>query len=207
MKVEIRGGIPAEVRAEDDGTIRVAGYAAVFNEEARIGDMFVERIAPGAFRSAIGRDDVMFLVNHEGLPLARTRSGTLALSEDDHGLRMEAELDSTDPDTQRIAGKMKRGDLDKMSFAFWADRQEWDDTREPPLRTITEARLFDVSIVSVPAYDGTEIGMRALEEHRSKQGSKDERRHNYHARNARVRMKGKDLARKEREKGRKHCLG
>ena len=162
---EIRSGIPAEIRADESG-IKVSGYAAVFNEEADIGGMFREVIAPGAFGSAIGRDDVAFLINHDGLPLARTRSGTLKLTEDDHGLRIETELDATDPDVMRIVGKMKRGDLDKMSFAFRATKQSWDDTQDPPLRTVQEAQLFDVSIVNDPAYGGTEIGLRSLEQHR-----------------------------------------
>lgn len=195
MKREIRGGIPAEIRADDDG-IKVSGYAAVFNEAADIGGMFREIIAPEAFTAAIERDDVVFLINHEGLPLARTRAGTLSLTQDEKGLRMETRLDPQDPDVARIVGKMKRGDLDKMSFAFLPTRQEWDDNTDPPTRTITEAQLFDVSIVTTPAYDGTEIGLRSLQRHRE-----EVKRENYKAANKRIRMK-LNLALKEREKGR-----
>ena len=131
--------------------------------------MFREVIERGAFTDAIGRDDVVFLVNHEGLPLARTRSGTLTLTEDDHGLKISTRLDPEDPDVKSIAGKMKRGDLDKMSFAFFPDVQEWDESGDTPLRTIKRASLFDVSIVTTPAYQGTEIALRSL------QGSRDER--------------------------------
>lgn len=166
MNREIRAGIPAEIRAEDDG-IKVEGYAAVFGQETDIGGMFREVIEKGAFSEAIGRDDVVFLINHEGLPLARTRSGTLRLSEDDHGLKIETSLDPDDPDVKSIAGKMKRGDLDKMSFAFWPDVQEWDDSGETPIRTIKRASLYDVSVVTTPAYDGTEIALRSLEAARS----------------------------------------
>lgn len=189
MPVERRGGIPAEIRADDAG-VKVSGYAAVFNEEADIHGMFRERIAPGAFRAAIGRDDVVFLINHDGLPLARTRSRTLKLEEDDHGLRMETTLDAEDPDVKAIVGKMKRGDLDKMSFAFRATKQEWDDTLDPPLRTIKEVELIDVSIVTSPAYEGTDIGLRSLEAHRKE--------HNHQAAAARLRrkMKREHLARK-----------
>lgn len=165
QEIERRGGVPAEIRAEGDG-IRVSGYAAVFGEEADIAGMFREVIEPGAFTDAIKTDDVVFLINHAGLPLARTRSKTLKLTEDDHGLRMETVLDAEDPDVKAIVGKMKRGDLDKMSFAFRATVQVWDDSQEPPLRTIKKAELFDVSIVTSPAYDGTEIGLRGLEEAR-----------------------------------------
>ena len=175
MQREVRGGIPAEIRADDDG-IRVSGYAAVFNQETDIGGAFREVIAPGAFKDAIGRDDVVFLINHEGLPLARTRSGTLRLEEDEHGLRMETVLDPDDPDVKSVVSKMKRGDLDKMSFAFWPTVQEWDDSGDIPLRTIREVVLYDVSIVTTPAYDGTEIALRSLE-----QARKERRRKNFAA--------------------------
>lgn len=158
-----------EVREAESGEVRVAGYAAVFGEQTSIGGMFSEEIERGAFKDAIGRDDVVFLINHEGLPLARTRSGTLELSEDERGLYIEASLDATDPDVRSIIPKMKRGDLDKMSFAFIPTRQEWDDSGDIPKRMIKEAQLFDVSIVTTPAYAGTEIGLRSLEEYRSEQ--------------------------------------
>lgn len=166
MKYETRAGLPVEVRAEGD-VIKVAGYAAVFNERANIGGYFEEVIAPGAFSAAVGRDDVVFLINHAGLPMARTRSGTLKLTEDERGLRIESELDPEDPDVKAIVPKMKRGDLDKMSFAFYPVVEEWDERGEIPLRTIREASLVDVSIVTSPAYSGTEIGLRSLQEHRA----------------------------------------
>lgn len=162
MTFEVRAGIPAEIRADAEG-IKVEGYAAVFGEETDIGGMFREVIERGAFKEAIGRDDVVFLINHDGLPLARTRSGTLKLTEDDHGLKIETTLDPEDPDVKSIAGKMKRGDLDKMSFAFFPEVQEWDEAGETPLRTIRKASLHDVSVVTTPAYQGTEIALRSLE--------------------------------------------
>ena len=163
---EIRRGVPVEIREDEAGEIKVAGYAAVFGEETNIGGMFTEVIERGAFKKAIGRDDVVFLINHEGLPLARTRSGTLTLAEDERGLYMEAMLDQSDPDVRSIVPKMKRGDLDKMSFAFVPLRQMWDDSGKMPKRMIQEAQLFDVSIVTTPAYDGTEIGLRSLQQYR-----------------------------------------
>ena len=190
MKHEIRAGIPAEIRADADG-IKVEGYAAVFGEEADIGGMFREVIERGAFKDAIGRDDVVFLINHEGLPLARTRSGTLTLSEDERGLFMSTTLDPEDPDVKSIAGKMRRGDLDKMSFAFRADVQEWDESGDVPLRTIKRASLFDVSVVTTPAYDGTEIGLRSLEASRRAQ--------NYQA--ARDRVAARKAAQEQKFRG------
>jgi HK97 family phage prohead protease len=159
--MERRALMPFELRADEEKT-RVIGHAAVFNQEADIGGMFREVIRPGAFTRAIQESDVPFLIEHSDLPLARNRSGTLKLSEDQTGLRIETELDGSDPDVQRIIPKMKRGDLDKMSFAFRATRQEWVDGEddEPDLRILHEVELFDVSIVTNPAFDGTDIALR-----------------------------------------------
>lgn len=169
--------IPLEVRSAEAGTIRVSGYAAVFGERANIGDMWVEVIERGAFDDVIGKDDVLFLINHGGLPLARTRSGSLKLSIDERGLKIESELDANDPDVARIVPKMKRGDLDKMSVAFRVGVEEWDDTQQPPLRAIKKmANLFDVSIVGEPAYEGTEIGLRSLEQARLAEERQQNRR-------------------------------
>lgn len=183
MEREFRPAQKLEVREAQSGEVRVSGYAAVFGEETNIGGMFTEEISRGAFKDAIGRDDVVFLINHEGLPLARTRSGTLTLEEDERGLYMEASLDATDPDVRSIVPKMKRGDLDKMSFAFVPTRQSWDDSSEMPKRMIEEAQLYDVSIVTTPAYNGTEIGLRSLEQHRSQSAKSQAAR--------RLRMKAK----------------
>lgn len=195
MEREIRAGVPVEVREAAGGELKVEGYAAVFNQEADIGGYFREVFRPGAFAEAIGRDDVVFLVNHEGLPLARTRSKTLTLTEDRHGLRMATTLDPDDPDVKAIAGKMRRGDLDKMSIAFFPEVQTWDETGDVPLRIIDKASLYDVSVVTTPAYDGTEIALRSLEKHRAQ----ERRKQNFHA--VRRRRMGMHLALRERENG------
>ncbi len=151
-----------EMRQVQDG-VAVEGYAATFNDVTNIADFFEERILPGAFSEAIVRDDVILNVDHSGLPLARTASGTLSLSEDDHGLKISTRLDPSDPDVQRIVPKMERGDLSKMSFAFTADEDDFEERDdELPLRTIKKATLYDVSIVTVPAYNTTEVGLRSL---------------------------------------------
>lgn len=195
MQRETRGGIPAEIRKEGDA-IKVEGYAAVFGQETNIGGYFTEIIDRGAFTDAVGRDDVVFLINHEGLPLARTRSGTLKLQQDDHGLHIATELDARDPDVARIVHKMERGDLDKMSFAFFPEVQEWDESGDLPKRTIKKASLYDVSIVTTPAYDGTEIGLRSLQEHRAAV-----KRSNFNAAQKRIALKKKHLARVAQENG------
>ena len=157
----------AEVRAMDttDGSLRIGGYAATFNKEAD-GLNFREQIAPGAFTRAIQSGDPVFLlVNHdlEGIPLASTQSGTLQLRQDKIGLYIEAELDPANPKAQELSSALKRGDMNKMSFAFTV--QPDGQTREDGLRTINEIdRLFEVSVVTLPAYSSTSVGMRSAEE-------------------------------------------
>lgn len=154
----------AEVRAIDteDGSLKIAGYAATFNQEAD-GLNFREVIAPGAFTRALdSADPVFLLVNHDmdGIPLASTQSGTLQLRQDANGLMIEAELDPANPKAQELTSALRRGDMDKMSFAFTV--QPDGQTREAGLRTITEIdRLFEVSVVTLPAYSSTSVGMRS----------------------------------------------
>lgn len=153
----------AEVRAiaTDDGSLRIGGYAAQFNKEAT-GLNFREMIAPGAFTRALKSGDPVFLlVNHDTdqLPLASTQGGTLVLSEDEVGLRMEATLDPSNPRAAELASALTRGDVDKMSFAFSV--APGGDTREEGLRTLTDLNLFEVSVVTWPAYDASSVGMRS----------------------------------------------
>jgi HK97 family phage prohead protease len=148
-----------EARQADDGTMRMAGYAAVFNEPS-VPLPFIEKIAPGAFRKTLSETpDVRLLVNHEGLPMARTKNGTLRLSEDDKGLYFEAELANTQ-EARDLYTLVERGDVDQMSFAFRVIRQKWNDDRTE--RSLTEVSLADgdVSIVTYPAYPATSVEAR-----------------------------------------------
>ena len=148
-----------EARQAEDGTMRLSGYAAVFNEDS-VPLPFLERIAPGAFRKTLTETpDVRLLINHEGLPLARTKNGTLRLTEDEAGLYMDADL----PDTQAardLYTLVERGDVDQMSFAFRVIRQKWNEDRSR--RVLTELSLSDgdVSVVTYPAYPATTVEAR-----------------------------------------------
>jgi len=148
-----------EARQAEDGTMRLSGYAAVFNDDS-VPLPFIERIAPGAFRKTLNETpDVRLLINHEGLPLARTKNGTLRLKEDETGLYMDADL----PDTQAardLYTLVERGDVDQMSFAFRVIRQKWNEGRTE--RTLTELSLADgdVSVVTYPAYPTTTVEAR-----------------------------------------------
>ena len=168
-------GASFEVRdAEGDTSPRITGYAAVFNKRSENFGWaeypFFEVIKPGAFRNVL-KDDVRAVIDHVGglQVLARTKSGTLQLSEDDIGLRFEFDV----PDT--TAGRdlvtiMKRGDIDQASFAFTVgtDGQQIEEKEENgqniTLRNIeTVERLYDVSPVTYPAYPDTLVQARSLE--------------------------------------------
>ena len=148
-----------EARQAEDGTMRMAGYAAVFNE-ASLPLPFIEKIAPGAFSKTLQETpDVRLLANHEGLPMARTKNGTMRLYEDETGLYFEAELADTQ-EARDLYTLVARGDVDQMSFAFRVIRQNWSKDRTE--RTLTEVSLADgdVSIVTYPAYPATSVEAR-----------------------------------------------
>jgi HK97 family phage prohead protease len=123
---------------------------------------FVETIQPGAFgRSLRSRNDVKLLVNHDtGRVLASSRAKTLRLYEDQIGLRVEADLPNT-TDGRDMAELLRRGDLNKMSFGFSVQKDSWNN--EMTERTLKSVRLFEVSIVSFPAYQETEAMVRSLD--------------------------------------------
>ncbi|PCS02038.1 hypothetical protein RR45_GL000746 [Lactococcus chungangensis CAU 28 = DSM 22330] len=99
--------------------------------------------------------------------LGRTKSGTLALEEDDHGLKFEVRLPNTSI-ARDLAESLARGDINQCSFGFVPTEESWDYNSEPVVRTISEVDLYEVSIVSLPAYDDTEAALV-----RSKEMSKD----------------------------------
>jgi HK97 family phage prohead protease len=150
-----------EVRAEGNGNTLV-GYAALFDSPSEPMP-FIEYVKRGAFSKTLNDGaDVRLLIDHEGVPLARSKSGTLALEEDERGLRVEAELDPMNPDAARIMSAMKRGDLSQMSFAFRTIKDNWNTDRS--VRELREVQLFDVSVVTFPAYEQTVAELRKANE-------------------------------------------
>lgn len=149
-----------QTRADDNEPLKVSGYAAIFNSQTSIGDFFDEIIEPGAFKRTISEnDDIRALFNHDwNVVLGRTKSGTLKLSEDKRGLKFDLELPNTTAGKD-LAASMERGDINQCSFGFVATEETWDYTAEPALRTIHEVELYEVSIVSIPAYDDTEAAL------------------------------------------------
>lgn len=158
--------LPVERRADADGKVTVAGYAAVFGDTADIGGYFREIIARGAFTNSLRSADVRAYFNHDrGRILGRSAAGTLRLREDQKGLAVEIDLPDT-ADGRDVKTLIERGDISGMSFGFSVLKQEWDETVDPPTRTLLEIDLREVSVVSEPAYDGTSIALRSLDEAR-----------------------------------------
>lgn len=153
-----------ELRTEADGTIHVSGYASITGRYYPVG-WYEEKIDRGAFKRTLAEGpDVQLLVNHEGLALARTKSGTLTLVEDTQGLKIEADLDPERQAAKEVASAIRRGDVDQMSFAFLPREQTWSEDRSK--RSITDAGLHrgDVSVVNQGANPSTTIATRSRED-------------------------------------------
>ncbi len=158
----------AELRFEEsEGKMILEGYAIVFEQETLIGNEergFKEVISRTALTDAIMKD-VPMKYNHMDsfLILARTKNKSLVLTIDNIGLKVHAELIDT-TSNEDVYKMVRSGLLDKMSFAFTVKKQSWDRSGTIPVRRIEAIdRLFDVSVVDTPAYDGTSIYSRSLD--------------------------------------------
>ena len=159
-----------ETRKDDDGQMVVEGYATTFNqpyELMRSGDMIVnEQVDPDAFAETDMSDTIM-QYDHEGRVFARVKNGTLRLEPDEHGLKVTANLGGTEIGRQ-LFEEIQGGYTNKMSFGFTVTGDKKERTKDADgntviLRTITKVgRLYDVSAVSLPANDATEISSRTI---------------------------------------------
>ncbi|MHA6645653.1 HK97 family phage prohead protease [Mesorhizobium sp. A623] len=155
MTIETRAAHSVEAAGR-----KLSGYVATFNNEARIAD-FSETIAPGAFAASLAtKGDILALADHDHKRvLARTKSGTLRLSEDATGLRFEIDVPDTSAGRDVLA-LAARGDLGGMSFGFLVPEggDEWRGDK----RTLRNVELREVSVVSAwPAYSGTSVSARS----------------------------------------------
>jgi hypothetical protein len=158
----------ADVKFEEqENKMVLEGYAITFNQETLIGDEkygFIESIDRNAL-SDMAMKDVPMKYNHMDsfLIIARTKNKSLSLSVDNIGLKVHAELLDTQSN-QDIYKMVRSGLLDKMSFAFTVSEQTWNREGKIPKRIITKVdRLYDVSVVDVPAYESTSVYARSLE--------------------------------------------
>jgi HK97 family phage prohead protease len=160
---------PFEWRAAGEGSnlLTLRGYASVFDVGYDLmgGPPFgwTETVDAKAFDETLKQSpDLHLLINHEGMPLARTRSGTLVLATDTHGLQVEAKLDRRDPDVARLEVKMERGDMDEMSFAFRTRRDEWNDEQTERRLLEVDIHKGDVSVVNFGANPATQAELNSL---------------------------------------------
>lgn len=149
-----------EMRSKPDGTggtsFEYSGYASVYNTPFDMwdqnGEPFTEYVAPGAFKRSLMTPnlDVPFLIGHNnaGIPLARTKSGTMQLSEDSHGLLVHVPaMDGRREEVRALASAVERGDMDEMSLAFQCNRQQWD--RDYEKRGILEGDVHRGDVCAV----------------------------------------------------------
>lgn len=158
-----------EIRATEDDNNNgiIEGRAIVYDSETNLG-WFREIIKAGALDKT-DLKDVRFLVNHDTskIPLARSRNNnknsTMQLMVDDEGLKVRVKLDvENNTDAKNLYSAIKRGDVTGMSFMFTVRGEEiTDENTDSPLRTITDIeKVFEVSAVTFPAYEDTEINAR-----------------------------------------------
>ena len=167
-----RRSYTCEVRAEDGETKNViTGRPIVYDNRTDIGGWFAEIIDRGALDET-NLTDVRFLVNHDTsrIPLARSRrnngNSTMQLSTDQFGLSIRAQLDvENNAEAKALYSAVERGDLSGMSFMFSVDSERWDDLdSDYPTRHILKiGSVVEVSAVTFPAYDATEINARSKE--------------------------------------------
>lgn len=150
-------------RADDDsGDIYISGYFSVFNSNYEIWPGATESVDENAFNGALA-DDIRCLIDHETrLVLGRTKAGTLTLKIDSKGLFGEVRINKNDVDAMNLYERVKRGDVDQCSFGFDIldeDMQVNPDTGDVHW-TIKAVKLYEVSIVTFPAYEDTSVSAR-----------------------------------------------
>lgn len=171
-KMETRMALLEPASENEENKQLVEGYAAVFNQRTLIwesewsGWKYMEVIDRNAFDGA-DMSDTVFKYNHGDIAmvLARASNNTLTMQTDDKGLRISADIIDTNNGTD-VYKLIKRGDLNKMSFAFTVKNERSESDRENKVytRTITAFdKIYDVAVVDFPAYDGTSIQARSKE--------------------------------------------
>lgn len=169
-----RRSCPCEFRAEQqDGKRFIEGYFAVFDDVYEMWEGASESIDPHAFDGQLERD-VRCLIDHDTrLVLGRTKSGTLELRVDGHGLWFRVEINPDDTDAMNLYARVQRGDVSQCSFGFRILDEEYrlDEATGNVHFTIKKVQLFEGSVVTFPAYGATEAGARSeqAEEIRKKQ--------------------------------------
>lgn len=154
-----------EIRELENGLRTISGYAVKWEmKSVTMGywQRFKEQFKKGAFTESLTQDDQLALWSHDtSQVLGRTKNGTLRLFEDEIGLRFELDLANTTlgNDTYET---VKRGDVDGVSFGFQMVKEEWDESDpDNVVRSVTKARLLEISPVAFPAYPDSQVSARS----------------------------------------------
>lgn len=149
-----------QTRTDDTGDLYISGYFAVFHSEYELWSGATESIAETAFDDALS-DDIRCLIDHETrLVLGRTKAKTLTLKTDSRGLWGEVRINRNDQDAMNLYERVKRGDVDQCSFGFEILEEVFEDRGNSVHWTITKVKLYEVSVVTFPAYTETEVTAR-----------------------------------------------
>lgn len=160
MAYQARSGKSKFETREADGEMYISGYFAVFNSEYEIWPGAVESVAETAFDGALS-DDIRCLIDHETrLVLGRNKAGTLTLKTDARGLWGEVRINPNDQDAVNLYERVKRGDVDQCSFGFDILDEEFEDRGDKVKWTIKKVKLYEVSVVTFPAYEETSVSAR-----------------------------------------------
>ncbi|RGU89807.1 HK97 family phage prohead protease [Clostridium sp. AF15-17LB] len=145
---------------EESGDLYISGYFSVFDTKYELWPGATESVANTAFDEALS-DDIRCLVDHETrLVIGRTKAGTLTLKTDSRGLWGEAKINQNDSDAMNLYERVKRGDVDQCSFGFDIIEEEFEDKGNSVHWTIKKVKLYEVSVVTFPAYEDTSISAR-----------------------------------------------
>ena len=153
---------PSKFQTRDDGgELYIEGYFAVFGSIYELWPGGTESIAPGAFAETLG-NDVRALVDHDTrLVLGRSKAGTLELREDAHGLWGKVRINPNDSDAMNLYSRVQRGDVDQCSFGFDIVREDTEIHEDGSVHwTLLEVELYEVSVVTFPAYEETSVAAR-----------------------------------------------
>ena len=166
-----------QTRNDDNGPV-IAGYFAVFDKPTELWPGCIEQIAPGAFTSCLN-DDVRALIDHDTrLVIGRTLAGTLALREDATGLYGEIKINEHDSDAMNLYARVQRGDVSQCSFGFDIIAEDYvvSPDGQTCTWTIRDVKLYEVSVVTFPAYDATSVSARDADSASSLKFTRLERR-------------------------------
>ena len=166
-----------QTRSDESGPV-IAGYFAIFNNPTELWPGCIEQIAPGAFTSSLN-GDVRALIDHDTrLVIGRTVVGTLTLREDDTGLYGEIKINEHDSDAMNLYARVQRGDVSQCSFGFDIVAEDYvvSPDGQTCTWTIREVKLYEVSVVTFPAYEATSVEARNADAAASLKSTRLERR-------------------------------